>query len=542
MSLFFDYPPSTNPLVSPMLTDMYQITMTYSYWKHDKHNEHAVFDLFFRKCPFGGEFCVFAGQDEVLSLLASFRFKEDDIEYLRAILPRAEPQFFEWLRNLNCSEVIVYSMDEGSLVFPREPLFRVEGPLGVVQLLETTILNLVNYPSLIATNAARMRLAAGPGKTLLEFGLRRAQGPDGGVSASKYSVLGGFDGTSNVLAGKLFNIDVRGTHAHSYVMSYISLEDIKSTTIASSKDPSVEVEFLELVLNWRARLNYNATNNGELAAFISYAQSFPSAFLALIDTYDTLSSGLLNFIIVGLALHDLGYKPVGIRLDSGDLAYLSISARDLFKKIDEIHTKENVFTSCKISASNDLNEDVILGLNAQGHEVDTFGVGTHLVTCQKQAALGCVYKLVAIKGQPRIKISQDAEKLLIPGCKNVYRLYGSDGHALVDIMQLNNEEVIPEVGKSIIIRHPFITTKRAEVTPTTVKQLLKCVFDGPRGFIQDRVVLKIARDECIAELAKMRSDHKRPINPTPFKVSVSQNLFDYMHKLWEAEAPMTHLS
>eukprot|EP01038_Epipyxis_sp_PR26KG_P010171 gene10171-13683_t len=530
----------TNSLVSPMLTDMYQISMTYSYWKHNKQDDHAVFDLFYRKCPFGGAFCVFGGLDEVLTLLASFKFTDDDIEYLKSLLPNAEDIFFTWLEGLDCSKVKAYSMEEGTLVFPREPLFRVEGPLAIVQLLETTMLNLVNFPSLIATNAARMRLAAGPGKTLLEFGLRRAQGPDGGISASKYAYLGGFDGTSNVLAGKLFGIHVSGTHAHSFVMSYIGLEDIKVTTIVSPTNPNEQVEFVKVVLEKRKQLKYTATNDGELAAFISYAQSFPNGFLALVDTYDTLESGVLNFVLVGLALHELGYKPVGIRLDSGDLGYLSTQARQIFRKVDELWTNTNVFSSCKISASNDLNEEVILALNRQGHEIDMFGIGTHLVTCQKQPALGCVFKLVAINGLPRIKISQDAEKILIPGCKNIFRLYGSDGHALADVMQLSDEPDLIE-KQNILIRHPFQPSKRAEVTPKHVKKLLNCVFDGPQGYIQAKVPLVQSREHCLKQLQEMRPDHIRLSGAVEYKVSVSQHLYDHMQVLWEKEAPITHL-
>jgi len=322
-----------------------------------------------------------------------------------------------------------------------------------------------------------MRLAAGPDKMLLEFGLRRAQGPDGGLSASKYAYVGGFDGTSHVLAGKLFGISVKGTHAHSFVMSYTGLKDLKSTKIASSSDKLVQVEFLDLVLKKRSLLGYTNTNDSELAAFIAYAQSFPNGLVALVDTYDTISSGVPNFLCVGWALLDLGYQPRGIRLDSGDLAYLSKEVRLMFKEVDEKFLKvvflqlttntvimtifthfrllfpiqEEYFTKCTITASNDINEDVLLSLNRQGHEIDIFGIGTHLVTCQRQPALGCVFKLVEINGTPRIKLSQEAEKLVIPAKKNIFRLFGKDGHCLVDLMQLADEPK-PKVRVLIKVR------------------------------------------------------------------------------------------
>jgi nicotinate phosphoribosyltransferase len=317
-------------------------------------------------------------------------------------------------------------------VFPREPLLRVEGPLAICQLLETPLLNLVNFPSLVATNAARMRLAAGWDKTLLEFGLRRAQGPDGGLSASKYAVIGGFDGSSNVLAGKLFNITVKGTHAHSYIMSYTGIGDIKNRMLRVANEDN-SVDFVSLVLEKRRLLGCESTNEGELAAFTSYALAFPTSFLALIDTYDSLSSGVENFLAVGLALHSIGYRPVGVRLDSGDLAYLSKTIRGRFEEVDRLHVKETLFASCTIVASNDLNEEVLLALAREGHSIDVFGIGTHLVTCQSQPALGCVYKLAQYNDQPRMKFSQELEKMLIPGRKAVYRLFGQVGDLLLAI-------------------------------------------------------------------------------------------------------------
>lgn len=528
-----------NSLVSPLLTDMYQISMSYAHWKNGRVDDPAVFDLFFRKPPFGGEFCLFCGLEEVLAFVSNFRFSAADIAYLRSIMPTCDAAFFDWLGALDCSQVRLYSHKEGSLVFPRQPLLRVEGPLGVAQLLETTLLTLVNYPSLVATNAARMKLAAGPKAELLEFGLRRAQGPDGGVSASKYSYIGGFDGTSNVLAGKLFGISVKGTHAHAYVMSYTSLKDLPSTKITTPQ--RTEVEFVELVLAKRASLRFASNSNeSELAAFISYAQAFPAGFLALVDTYDTICSGVPNFIAVGLALHDIGYKPLGVRLDSGDLAYLSKEARRLFKETDALLGLE-IFTNCRIVASNDIEEEILLSLNVQGHEINTFGIGTNLVTCLKQPALGGVYKLVEINSSPRIKLSEDIAKIVIPGRKTIYRLSGVDGHPLVDLMQ-GADEAAPKVGERILCRHPFSESKRAHVTPSHVECLLNLVYDGSQGGVMVHLPsLQETRAYAQEEIAKMRSDHMRSRNATPYKVSVSNGLFEFMHKLWLEMAPVTDL-
>jgi nicotinate phosphoribosyltransferase len=484
---------------------MYQLTMTYAHWMHRRVDDHAVFDLFFRKNPFKGEFCVLAGTDEVLRFLASYKVSDSDVEYLKEMMPQCDPAFFEWLRALDCSRVKVYAMPEGSVVFPKEPLLRVEGPLGITQLLETTLLNLINFPSLVATCAARIRLAAGKDKTLFEFGLRRAQGPDGALSASKYAYVGGFHGTSNVLAGKLMGLGVKGTHAHSYVMAYTGLCDLSTRMIRCPKTGK-DIDLVDLAMEKRKKLGFVEASESELAAFISYAQSFPNGFLALVDTYDTLRSGVPNFITVGWALHEIGFAPKGIRLDSGDLAYLSKCARELFKVADRV-VGCILFEKMTIVASNDINEAVLVSLNQQGHEIDAFGIGTHLVTCHSQPALGGVFKLVEIKGKPRIKISQDVDKLVIPGKKNVYRIFGVDGYALIDIIQLADESP-PQPGLEIMCRHPFEENKRALVTPAKVAPLLEPLWDpflsasaikegdrsrSPSGVIYNRQALMIEK-------------------------------------------------
>jgi len=542
----FEFEPPANSLVNAMATDMYQISMCYAHWKNKKHNDHAVFDLFFRKCPFQGEFCIAAGLDECLKFISTYKFTQSDVEFLKELMPAAkEPAFYDWLLTLDCSAIKIYAIPEGTVVFPKQPLLRVEGPLGITQLLETTLLNLVNYASLVCTNAARMRIAAGADKTLMEFGLRRAQGPDGGFSASKYSFIGGFDGTSNVLAAKLCGIACKGTHAHSYVMSYTGLADLHKTTIAERGHATKEVEFVQLCLDKRALLGYN-TNEGEFAAFISYAQAYPDGLLALVDTYDTLGSGVPNFLAVSLALHDLGYDCLGIRLDSGDLAYLSKAARKMFAAVDAKLNLGEYFVKKNIVASNDLNEDVLYSLNSQHHEIDTFGIGTNLVTCLKQPALGCVYKLVEMNGIPRIKISQDIEKIVIPGRKVCYRLFGGDGRPVVDLMIQDSEEP-PKVGHRMLVCHPFLEKKRAFVTPTRVEELLKLTWDGPGAaskagqlLIPTRSLVE-RREHCLNELASLRQDHLRHVNPTPFKVSVSEKLFTYTHRLWQENVSVPDL-
>ena len=529
-----------NSLVTPLLTDMYQVSMTYAHWKNKRTNERGVFDVFFRKNPFGGEFCIFAGLDEVIKYLATFKFTDSDTEYLKTILPQAENEFMDYLKTLDCKEVKLYALAEGTICFPKEVLIRIEAPLAIGHLLETTVLNLINYPSLIATNAARMRLAAGPGKTLLEFGLRRAQGPDGAMSASKYSYIGGFAGTSNVLAGKLCGLPVKGTHAHAYVMSYQSLSELYKTTIVSPTDPNIEVEFLQMVLEKRKLLPFPCGHEGELAAFIAFAQAFPKGLVALCDTYDTLGSGVPNFLAVAWALLEVGYKAIGIRLDSGDLAYLSIKSREMFKEVDKLTNSTN-FGKIQIVASNDINEDVLLSLSSEGHEIDSFGIGTHLVTCQKQPALGCVYKLVEINDCPRIKLSQEVEKLVIPGKKVVYRLFGANGKPLIDVMQLQDEEP-PKVGERKLCRHPFIENKRAIVVPTSVQKLLELAWDGERGFVGQSRTMDEKREYCRHQLDTIRADHIRPTNPTPYKISVSEQLYDFLHKLWLENATVSELN
>jgi len=559
-----------NAIIQPLLTDLYQLTMAYAYWKSGKVDDFAVFDLFFRKNPFHGEFTIFAGLQECIKFLHNFKYSDSDIAYLKRILPSyVEEEFFNYLRDLNVNDVTIYAIPEGSVVFPRVPLIRAEGPLIVVQLLETTFLNLINYASLIATNAARFRMAAGKQIKLLEFGLRRAQGPDGGLSASKYAYIGGFDGTSNVLAGKMFNIPVKGTHAHAYISSFSTISDLKHRSLpvcnaevsnegvsnegvsnegvsdAGVCDSAAPRDFVDVCVSRRTQLAdmlgilSEEANDGELAAFASFAMAFPDGFTALVDTYEVLRSGLLNFCAVAVALSDFGYRPIGIRLDSGDLAYLSNRARDVFHQIGK-ELSLPWFSDLIIVASNDINEETILSLNDQQHQIDCFGIGTHLVTCQKQPALGCVYKLVEINKQAKIKLSEDLEKVTIPGRKEVYRLYGSDGHALIDLMQ-RHDEPAPLPGHRVLCRHPFLESKRAYVNPAHVEPLLK-IFWQDGKCPQRLATIEQLRQRVQNQLGSMRQDYKRNLNPTPYKVSVSNSLYAYLHKLWLQNAPIGELS
>ncbi|EGG16852.1 nicotinate phosphoribosyltransferase-like protein [Cavenderia fasciculata] len=524
-----------NGFVTPLLTDMYQITMAYSLWKNNRHDIPTVFDLYFRKNPFGGEFTVFAGLEEVIRFVSDFHYTEAELNHVRELIPDCDPGFIEYLRQLDSSDVSLYAIKEGSVVFPRVPLVRVEGPLAICQLLETTLLCLVNFASLIATNAARHRLAVGKDKIMLEFGLRRAQGPDGAMSASRYAYLGGADGTSNVLAHCFFGIPVKGTHAHSFVTSYHSTDDLPDQTIKDANGKSHNL--LDMALKYLKELDIK-TVTSELVAFVAYARTFPKGFLALVDTYDTLGSGVPNFISVALALNEIGYQALGIRLDSGDLSYLSKESRKMFQQVGQRYSID-FFAKMQIVASNDLNENTILALNRQGHEIDVFAIGTNLVTCQAQPALGCVYKLVEINGLPRIKLSQETNKVTLPGRKDAYRLIGEAGHPLIDLLTYSGAncdkkkiaDQVPQPGQKILCLHPFEEQKRVIVTPSKVQKLHQLVFD--KGSLVDPLPrLEDIRSFCLEQLTHIREDHLRASNPTPYKVSLTQELYDQLHDVW----------
>ena len=369
-----------------LLTDLYQLTMAYGYWKTGMADREAVFHLFFRSNPFNGGYAIAAGLETAVEVLREFRFTEDDIDYLKTLQGNDgerlfEADFLEVLRGLNLT-VDIDAVPEGTVVFPHEPLVRVRGPILQCQLLETFLLNVINFQTLIATKASRICAATG-GDPVLEFGLRRAQGIDGGISASRAAYIGGCAATSNVLAGKLYGIPVKGTHAHSWVMSFDS----------------------------------------EVEAFDAYAAAMPNNCVFLVDTYGTIS-GIRNAIDVGRRLRKRGYEMVGIRLDSGDLATLSREGRVL---LDEAG-----FPDAAIVASNDLNEETITRLKQEGAQINIWGVGTKLATAYDQPALGGVYKLSAIRGtngewEPRIKLSDQAIKVSNPGFLQVRRFSNTSG-------------------------------------------------------------------------------------------------------------------
>jgi len=561
-------PPPTNALVTPLLTDLYQITMTYAHWKNKRHEEHAVFELFFRKNPFKGAFTIFCGLDEVVRHLHAFQFSQEDIEYLKSTpsLQNCDPEFFEYLLQVDCSQMQIRALQHGCLAFPRLPLVEIAGPLAVGQLLETTLLTLINYPSLLATNAARMVLQAQdhdqtrqrhdtlPQQCLrdpkcIEFGLRRAQGPDGGVSASKYAYIGGFIATSNVLAGKLMGIPISGTHAHAFVQSYLSLEEVQDLTI-THKESGEQVNLLSKVLEYRDNKNHSnlgdafqKTNEGELAAFIAYASAFPESLLCLVDTYDTVNSGLLNFCLVALVVHDMGYTPKGIRLDSGDLAGLSMACAQKFAQLAESQQRP-FFHSVDIVASNDINEKTLMELNQQGHAITVYGIGTNLVTCQAQPALGCVYKLVELNGKPRLKLSQDAGKVLIPGRKRPYRLFGKDGTPLLDLMIDARKDEPPVAGKPVLCRNPFQELDRTMVTPSRVVPLHGLFFGGNNDDDKSATVnnLQESKNFVLEQLGQAPQGLLDRSNPKQYPVTVSDNLYNFLHKMWLEQLPMKEQS
>ncbi|KAM9848655.1 nicotinate phosphoribosyltransferase [Aulostomus maculatus] len=518
---------SVRERIPPLLTDLYQFTMAYAYWRAGRHQEPAVFELFFRENPFGGGFSVFAGLHDCLLFLRGFRFTDGDVDFLRSVLPSdTDPAFFQFLRGLDCSGVTLRSVPEGTVVFARVPLLEVAGPLAVVQLLETSLLCLVNYASLVCSNAARFRLAAGPGRRLMEMGLRRAQGPDGGLTASRYTYIGGFDLTSNVQAGFLFGIPVAGTMAHSYVTSFTSLEEVWPQTVVAMSGDSTPVDFISLTKGWLSRVcellgaEPGKIREGELAAFLSYAIAYPRNFLPVIDSYSVSCSGLLNFCAVALALCELGYRPVGVRLDSGDLCRQSVDVRRVFRLCSQQFFM-SVFDSLIIVGTNNISEQSMAELNKKENEIDVVGVGTHLVTCTKQPSLGCVYKLVEVRGRPRMKLSEDPEKSTVPGRKAVYRLVDADGHPFLDLVCLAGES--PPVAGLPVSCHPLGCDSSLSVTPAQVTCLRQEVFT--KGQVTHPPCSAAeTRAKVQASLQTLNPRHTRLQEPDAYTVALSEKL------------------
>uniref|UniRef100_A0A6Q2ZEU0 Nicotinate phosphoribosyltransferase n=1 Tax=Esox lucius TaxID=8010 RepID=A0A6Q2ZEU0_ESOLU len=521
--------------VPPLLTDLYQFTMAYAYWRAGRHNEPAVFELFFRDNPFGGGFSLFSGLLDCLLFLRSFRFSDEDLEYLRSVLPPAtDPAFFVFLRELDCSNVTVRSAPEGTVVFARVPLMEVSGPLAVVQLLETSLLCLVNYASLVCSNAARFRMAAGSRRKLLEMGLRRAQGPDGGLTASRYAYIGGFDLTSNVQAGFLFGVPVAGTMAHSYVTSFSSLEEVWPHTLMTANGDHESIDLISLTKGWLRLVcellgaEPGKIREGELAAFLSYAVAYPHNFLPVIDSYSVSCSGLLNFCAVALSLFELDYRPLGVRLDSGDLCRQSVEVRRVFRLCSERFSIP-AFHSLTIVGTNNISEHGMAELNLKENEIDVVGVGTHLVTCTRQPSLGCVYKLVEVRGSPRMKFSEDPEKSTVPGRKAIYRMLDTEGHPFLDLLCLR-EEPAPTAGEAVKC-HPVVGDQTCQsITPSQVTCLRLDVYI--KGQIsQPMCSTAETREKVQHSIQNLHPRYKRLEEPDTYTVAVSEKLHNLIAEI-----------
>jgi nicotinate phosphoribosyltransferase len=463
-----------------LLTDFYQLTMSYGYWKAGIASKESVFHLFFRKRPFHGGFTITAGLDAVIHYLNNFRFHPDDLAYLATLKGDDgkmlfDPKFFDFLADLKFT-CDVDAIPEGNVVFPYEPLIRVQGPLIQCQLLESPLLNLINFPSLIATKAARICIAA-KGDPVIEFGLRRAQGIDGSLTASRAAYIGGCVGTSNVLAGKMFNIPVRGTHSHSWVMIF----------------------------------------DDEKEAFQTYAENLPNNCVFLVDTYNSVE-GVKKAIEAGNWLKEHGKKLLGIRLDSGDLTYLSIKCRSL---LDEAG-----FQDTKIMASNELDETLISELKRQGAMIDIWGVGTNLVTGGTQAALDGVYKLSAIRNpgeawKYKLKLSEQMVKISNPGILQVKRFSSKHGYvtdAIYDTsIGMNAKSYVKDLLDSTK-QHPINKEWSSKDLLIPIFQKGKCVYQTPS--------LEEIRNTTKKELALFHTGIKRFINPHEYVVGMEKTLYD----------------
>jgi nicotinate phosphoribosyltransferase len=457
-------------------TDLYQINMTEAYWADGMHERKAVFELFFRKLPFGNGYAIFAGLERVLDYLKNFRFSESDLDYLREEVGYKE-DFIDYLKTVRFTGN-VYSVVEGELVFQNEPLLRIEAPLVEGQLIETALLNIVNYQTLIATKASRIKQIVKE-ERVMEFGTRRAQEMDAAIWGTRAAFIGGLEATSNVRAGKKFGIPVAGTHAHSLVQAY----------------------------------------KNEYEAFHSYAKRHKDCVF-LVDTYDTLKSGLPIAIQVAKELGDkINFQ--GIRLDSGDIAFLSKEAR---KMLDEAG-----FPEAKIVVSNDLDEYTILNLKAQGARVDSWGIGTKLITAYDQPALGAVYKLVAIENdngemEDTIKISGNAEKVTTPGLKKVYRIIDREnGKSEGDYIAMHDED--PASEKRLKMFHPVHTYVSKFVTNFDAVDIhQQVVKDGQ--VVYENPPLQEMQAYAQKSLGLLWDEYKRSLNPEEYPVDLSQKCWD----------------
>jgi len=464
-----------------LLTDLYELTMMQGYYAQGQQ-EKVIFDVFFRQNPCNNGYSVCAGLEQVINYIKDLNFTYEDVDYLRGLGIFSE-DFLQYLSGFHFSGDI-YAIPEGTVIFPREPLIKVIAPIMQAQLVETAILNIINHQSLIATKAARVCYAA-RGDGIMEFGLRRAQGPDAGIYGARAAVIGGCIGTSNVLCGQLFHVPVKGTHAHSWIMSFPD----------------------------------------EYTAFKTYADMYPSACILLADTYDTLKSGVPNAIRVFREMRDAGIPLTnyGIRLDSGDLAYLSKKAR---KMLDAAG-----FPDAVISASNDLDEFLIDSLKAQGAAITSWGVGTNLITSKDGPAFGRVYKLAAIMDAngsfvPKIKLSENTEKVTNPGNKTIYRIYEKDsGKVKADLICLVEEQF--DSNEPLLLFDPLEPWKKTRLAggSYTMREIMAPVFQNGTCCYKSPSVMDI-RAYCQEELNTLWDETKRLVNPHKVYVDLSQKLYD----------------
>ena len=474
-----------------LLTDLYELTMMQGYFREKDANETVIFDAFYRTNPDGNAFSICAGLEQVIDYVKNLHFDDADIEYLRG-LGIFDEDFLEYLHNFKFSGNI-YAIPEGTVVFPREPLVKVIAPIMEAQLVETAILNIINHQSLIATKTSRIVFAA-RGDGIMEFGLRRAQGADAGTYGARAAMIAGCIGTSNVLAGKLFDVPVKGTHAHSWIMSFPD----------------------------------------ELTAFRAYAKLYPSACILLADTYDTLGSGVPNAIRVFQEMRDAGIPLTfyGIRLASGALAYISKKAR---KMLDDAG-----FPDAVISASNDLDEYLIDSLKIQGAAITSWGVGTNLITSKDCPSFGGVYKLAAIMDRhtgkfiPKIKLSENTEKVTNPGNKTIQRIYDKEtGKIIADLICLVDEEF--DEKNSLLLFDPIETWKKTHLAPGTytMRELLVPIFKNGECVYESPKVMDI-REYCKKEQETLWDESRRLVNPHEIHVDLSNELWHMKAQLLDS--------
>lgn len=458
-----------------LLTDLYQLTMLNGYYEKNIHEDIVVFDMFFRKNACNGGYTIICGIEQLVEYINNLHFSDDDLKYLKS-LDLFSDKFLDFLKDFKFTGDI-YAVEEGTIMFPKEPVITIKAPLYQAQLIETALLTIVNFQSLIATKASRVCYAAA-GDPVFEFGLRRAQGPDAGTYGARAAVIGGCAGTANVLAGKMFDIPIVGTQAHSWVQKFDS----------------------------------------ELESFRAYADVYPDKCLLLVDTYDVLKSGVPNAIKVFDELKAKGHKPMGIRIDSGDLQYLSVEAKRLFE--------EAGYRDLTYTASNDLDEYTIASLKSSGAAINSWGVGTKLITSAESPSLGGVYKLAgSYDGDtliPKIKVSEEPEKINNPGFKKVVRIYNEDNMAEADLIMLHDEKI--DTTKPLTIFDPTYTWKQTTFHNYTIKELQKPLFiNGECKYVYKSV--NEVKKYVSEQFNTLWDAYKRFSNPKKYKVDLSDNLW-----------------